>query len=126
MPIYEYKCEKCGIEHEVMQKMTEKPLTICQSCGGRLKKMISNTSFVLKGSGWYVTDYADKNRKGSPKEGSEKKEQADSTAQKETKKEQTDSTVQKETKKEQADSTAQKETKKESKSEPKAAQKSKE
>lgn len=113
MPIYEYKCEMCGIEHEVMQKMTEKPLTVCESCGGRLKKMISNTSFVLKGSGWYVTDYADKNRKSSVKEGADKTE----------KKEKGDSTVQKGTK---TESPAGKETKKEPKSEPKASQKSKE
>ena len=116
MPIYEYKCEKCGNEHEIMQKMTEKPLTVCQSCGGRLKKMISNTSFVLKGSGWYVTDYADKNRKNGSKEGARKTET----------KEKTDSTVQKETKKEQAESTTGKETKKEPKSEPQASKKSKE
>jgi putative FmdB family regulatory protein len=113
MPIYEYKCEKCGNEHEVMQKMTEKPLTVCRICGGRLKKMISNTSFVLKGSGWYVTDYADKNRKGSTKEGEEKKEKVDSSVQKEHKKEKTDSTTEKE-------------IKKESKPEPKTSKKSKE
>lgn len=116
MPIYEYKCEKCGEEHEVMQKMTEKPLTVCQSCGGRLKKMMSNTSFVLKGSGWYVTDYADKSSKNSAKEGEEKKE----------KKEKVDSSVQKEHKKEKTDSTAVKETAKEPKPEPKTSKKSKE
>jgi len=116
MPIYEYKCEKCGEEHEVMQKMTEKPLTVCQSCGGRLKKMISNTSFVLKGSGWYVTDYADKNRKNSAKEGAEKTE----------KKEKVDNSVQKERKKEKTETSAGTEAKKESKSEPKSSQKSKE
>lgn len=126
MPIYEYKCEQCGREHEVMQKMTEKPLTICQSCGGRLKKLISNTSFVLKGSGWYVTDYADKNRKSSANEVADKKEKADSTVQKDTKKEKTEGTTPKETKKEKTESSTGKETKKESKSEPKASQKSKE
>ncbi|MBI5847849.1 MAG: zinc ribbon domain-containing protein [Nitrospirae bacterium] len=126
MPIYEYKCEKCGIEHEVMQKITAKPLTVCEKCGGRLKKLISSTSFVLKGSGWYVTDYADKNRKSSANEVADKKEKADSTAQKETKKEKTDSTTGKETKKEKTENAAGTETKKESKSEPKTAQKSKE
>ena len=126
MPIYEYKCEKCEKEHEVMQKMTEKPLTVCQSCGGRLKKLISNTSFVLKGSGWYVTDYADKNRKSSANEVADKKEKTDNAAQKETKKEKSDSSTQKEPKKEKIDSTAGKETKKDSKSEPKPSQKSKE
>ena len=123
MPIYEYKCEKCGKEHEVMQKMTEKPLTVCESCGGRLKKLISNTSFVLKGSGWYVTDYADKNLKSSANEIADKKEKIDSASQKEIKKEKKDSTAPKETKTETSAGT---ETKKESKSEQKPSQKSKE
>lgn len=126
MPIYEYKCEKCGKEREVMQKMTEKPLTVCESCGGRLKKLISNTSFVLKGSGWYVTDYADKNRKSSANEIADKKGKKDSTEQKETKKEKTDSIAPKETKKEKTEASTGTETKKESKSEPKTSQKSKE
>jgi len=58
MPIYEYACLKCRKHHEIMQKITEAPLTICPSCGGSMKKLISNTSFVLKGTGWYATDYA--------------------------------------------------------------------
>jgi len=58
MPIYEYKCAKCGKLHEIMQKITDRPLTQCTECGGKMKKMISNTSFVLKGTGWYATDYA--------------------------------------------------------------------
>lgn len=57
MPIYEYECEKCGKHHEIMQKITSSPLTDCPECGGKMKKMISNTSFVLKGTGWYATDY---------------------------------------------------------------------
>jgi putative FmdB family regulatory protein len=93
MPIYEYKCASCGKHHEIMQKITEKPLAICPSCGGKMKKMISNTSFVLKGSGWYVTDYADKTRKGA-KEGSEKKEKKE--PKKESKSESTASTSSKE------------------------------
>jgi len=58
MPIYEYRCSGCGKHHEIMQRITEKPLTTCPDCGGEMKKMISNTSFVLKGTGWYITDYA--------------------------------------------------------------------
>ncbi len=58
MPIYEYNCKKCGKHHEIMQKITESPLTACPECGGKMKKIISNTSFVLKGTGWYATDYA--------------------------------------------------------------------
>ncbi len=59
MPIYEYKCNKCGV-FEVMQKITEAPLKKCPTCKGKTERLISNTSFVLKGSGWYATDYAKK------------------------------------------------------------------
>lgn len=73
MPIYEYRCQKCHEHHEIMQKITDKPLTKCPSCGGRLKKMISNTSFVLKGTGWYATDYAsDKDKKSAKSKKQEK------------------------------------------------------
>ncbi|MEW5975408.1 MAG: zinc ribbon domain-containing protein [Acidobacteriota bacterium] len=65
MPIYEYRCEKCGEHLEVIQKFSDKPLRSCPSCKGRLTKLISQTSFQLKGSGWYVTDYARKT--SSPK-----------------------------------------------------------
>lgn len=68
MPIYEYECTKCKKHHEIMRKITEKPLTICPSCGGKMKKLISNTSFVLKGSGWYATDYASSKGKGGAKD----------------------------------------------------------
>ncbi len=59
MPIYEYLCKKCG-EFELMQRITEAPLTRCPNCRGRVTKLISNTSFQLRGSGWYMTDYARK------------------------------------------------------------------
>jgi putative FmdB family regulatory protein len=58
MPIYEYACKKCGHHLEVMQKMSDKPLTRCPECKGKLEKQFSQTSFQLKGSGWYVTDYS--------------------------------------------------------------------
>ena len=61
MPIYEFRCKKCGNEIEVFQKMSDKPPTRCKKCGGRLEKMISQTAFQFKGEGWYVTDYARKN-----------------------------------------------------------------
>ena len=60
MPIYEYRCEKCDSHFEVIQKFSDKPLKFCSNCKGRLTKLISQTSFQLKGSGWYVTDYANK------------------------------------------------------------------
>ena len=57
MPIYEYKCQSCGRVVEAFQKFSDDPLTTCE-CGGGLQKLISLNSFHLKGSGWYVTDYA--------------------------------------------------------------------
>ncbi len=59
MPIYEYQCQKCG-PFEATQRITEKALSKCPTCKGKVKKLISNTSFQLKGTGWYVTDYARK------------------------------------------------------------------
>lgn len=63
MPIYEYLCKKCG-EFELMQRITEAPLTRCPTCDRKVTKLMSSTSFQLKGSGWYVTDYARKDGKG--------------------------------------------------------------
>lgn len=63
MPIYEYICDDCEKKCEVIQKITDQPLSTCPECGGRMHKLISQTSFVLKGSGWYVTDYASPERK---------------------------------------------------------------
>jgi putative FmdB family regulatory protein len=60
MPIYEYECKKCGAHTEVMQKISDKPLTKCRKCGGRLEKLLSAPAIQFKGSGWYVTDYAGK------------------------------------------------------------------
>lgn len=79
MPIYEYVCLKCGKEQEIIQKFSDDPLKTCPVCKGEMKKLISNTSFVLKGSGWYTTDYASPDRKKGPE--SDKKEK---TATKET------------------------------------------
>jgi len=59
VPIYEYRCSKCG-EFEVMQRMSDEPLRTCPTCRRKVTKLISNTSFQLKGSGWYITDYARK------------------------------------------------------------------
>src|SRR5258706_10561296 len=60
MPIYEYKCAKCGKTIEVIQKMSDKPLKKHEQCGGTLTKLISAAGFQFKGTGWYVTDYARK------------------------------------------------------------------
>ena len=60
MPIYEYTCQKCSAHLEVLKKISGKPLSRHGKCGGKLTKEWSQTSFQLKGSGWYVTDYAGK------------------------------------------------------------------
>lgn len=57
MPIYEYECSACGNMFEAFQKITEDPLDTCPACNGRVNRLISQCSFQLKGSGWYVTDY---------------------------------------------------------------------
>ena len=58
MPIYEYRCDACGHEMEVMQKMSDEPLTECPECHKpALKKLVSAAGFRLSGSGWYETDF---------------------------------------------------------------------
>ena len=86
MPIYEYECTKCGKLEEALQHFSDKPLTKCRSCAGKLQKLISQTTFHLKGTGWYVTDYANKSAstpKPSSKDGKSKdakSKSADTTA----------------------------------------------
>lgn len=58
MPIYEYRCEKCGKVFEVLQRFSDDPVKIHEACGGEVEKLISHSAFKLKGSGWYQTDYA--------------------------------------------------------------------
>ncbi len=60
MPIYEYKCQKCGKEFEEFQGITEPAISRCRFCKGPVSKLLSLSSFHLKGSGWYVTDYGGK------------------------------------------------------------------
>jgi len=73
MPIYEYECIKCGKIDEMIQKFSDKPLKKCKHCSGKLHKLISQSSFHLKGTGWYVTDYANKSRSSSTPPKTEKK-----------------------------------------------------
>jgi putative FmdB family regulatory protein len=81
MPIYEYRCKKCGAEREVFLKMSDKQPTKCEKCGGRLEKLISSSAIQFKGEGWYVTDYA---RKGSVAEKVEKEPSSDGGSGKES------------------------------------------
>ena len=78
MPIYEYACQKCNKRFEIMQKITDESLTTCSDCKGQLKKMISSTSFVLKGTGWYATDYAS-NKGCAPKTTTSQKQKDSAT-----------------------------------------------
>ena len=64
MPIYEFECKKCKAHIEVYQRHSDKSPTKCRKCGGKLEKVISAPAIQFKGSGWYVTDYAQKATKG--------------------------------------------------------------
>jgi putative FmdB family regulatory protein len=67
MPIYEYKCTSCGHKKEVLQKLSDAPLTECPACGkATLSKLISAAGFQLKGSGWYATDFKGGSKSGKP------------------------------------------------------------
>jgi putative FmdB family regulatory protein len=63
VPTYEYQCEKCQRVFEVRQRITEPALTTCEVCGGHVKRLLSSAPFILKGEGWYVTDYPSEARK---------------------------------------------------------------
>ena len=84
MPIYEYQCEKCGT-FEITQRITEKPLAKCPTCKSKVKKLISNTSFQLKGTGWYITDYARKEKGATTSENGSKTSEAKSETKSDTK-----------------------------------------
>jgi putative FmdB family regulatory protein len=60
MPIHEYQCRKCEAVVERIEGMHDKPMRKCPSCGGKVDQVISSSAFVLKGSGWYATDYGTK------------------------------------------------------------------
>src|SRR5438067_2598130 len=79
MPIYEYRCEHCGVFEE-MQRISDPPLARCPTCKRKVRRLISNTSFQLKGSGWYATDYARSGSgNGGKKEGGESSTSSDKT-----------------------------------------------
>jgi putative FmdB family regulatory protein len=91
MPFYEYECPHCGYDEEVLQKISDKPLTKCPSCGKKgLKKLMSAPLFRLKGSGWYETDFkGDKEKKrnlaGADKEEAKSEAKPDTKAKDESK-----------------------------------------
>jgi putative FmdB family regulatory protein len=72
MPLYEYRCKACGHTFEVIQKHSDRPLKKCDDCSGPLEKLISRSSFQLKGGGWFISDYSksktsEKKSEGEPK-----------------------------------------------------------
>ncbi len=71
MPTYEYECQKCGKTFEILQKITEKPMSLCpdEKCKGKVKRLIGKgAGFIFKGSGFYATDYRSENYKKREKE----------------------------------------------------------
>ena len=84
MPIYEYECDKCGVTFEAMQTMSAKPLKTCNGLGcddkdnGKVRRIVSASGFILKGSGWYASDYPSEDRKkGWEKESKQPKDGGD-------------------------------------------------
>ena len=63
MPTYEYQCDSCRRVFEIRQRISEPPLTTCDACGGTVRRLLSAAPFILKGDGWYVTDYPSESRK---------------------------------------------------------------
>ncbi len=84
MPIYEYQCLKCGEVFEAFQKITDAPLGRCRFCQGKVERLVSQTSFQLKGTGWYLTDYARKSQpsSASPDSGAKPGDKSDKGADK--------------------------------------------
>lgn len=71
MPIYEYYCDNCKEKMEIEQRITEDPIKVCPRCNSsRFRRLISVTNFILKGSGWYKTDYANLGKTRKKKSGS--------------------------------------------------------
>jgi len=63
VPLYEYECERCGKRFEVIQRVSDEPLSDCTACGGPVHRLLSSPAVQFKGTGWYVTDYP---RKAAP------------------------------------------------------------
>jgi len=66
MPLYEYRCHKCGKKFDALQKFSDQPLAVHEDCGGELERLVSPPAFHFKGTGWYVTDYAKSNGVSTP------------------------------------------------------------
>ena len=84
MPIYEYECKKCSHRFEIIQKFSDKAISKCEKCNGKVRKLIAPPALVFKGTGWYVTDYSSKGKEAQSKENPEKiKSEKDKSGKKE-------------------------------------------
>ncbi|HJZ98010.1 MAG TPA: FmdB family zinc ribbon protein [Candidatus Solibacter sp.] len=79
MPLYEYRCNKCGDVFEVMQKFSDEPVREHEACGGEVERLLSAPALQFKGSGWYVTDYAKNGKKPSSSSSESKSESKSET-----------------------------------------------
>ncbi len=76
MPLYEYECTKCGHRFEKIQKFSDKKITKCPECSGRVEQLLSPPAVQFKGSGWYVTDYAKKSHAPASDSGAKESKEA--------------------------------------------------
>jgi putative FmdB family regulatory protein len=83
MPLYEYKCQKCGDVFELIQRFSDAPLTVHEKCGGEVERLVSVSALQFKGSGWYVNDYG----KGNSKDPKPKPEKSNGTSESSSKNE---------------------------------------
>ena len=121
MPLYDYRCHQCGETFEVRQKFADAVLTIHESCGGELERLISLPAIQFKGTGWYVTDYGRNGKK--PVAGANGKSETKSESQGESKSE--SKTESKSESKAESKSESKSETKSESKPAPASTSSSK-
>ncbi|SRR5579871_467351 len=80
MPLYEYRCSKCGNVFEVIQKFSDAPLTEHPDCGGTVERLLSTSALQFKGSGWYVNDYAKKSSSSSGKSETKSESKSENSA----------------------------------------------
>ena len=79
VPIYEYECTECSHRVEVLQKVSDSPLTKCKKCEGKVERLVSSPAIQFKGTGWYVTDYARKGQNQSSSDRSTSTEEVSTT-----------------------------------------------
>jgi putative FmdB family regulatory protein len=82
MPTYEYECLKCRRVFEIRQRISEPALTVCDVCGGEVRRLLSAAPFILKGAGWYVTDYPSESRKQALKSEKSSEKSSDKSSEK--------------------------------------------